>query len=741
MVLGKLKRWIAVKKGGGSNNNSPKAASRSNNNNNAGVDSSIHDNNEDIHHNKGKGKATAPYLDDAVANRMMVDDINNYEDIQEDDDNDELDVETLLQLHASLNHPSQHHHTLDDDDDSSLASIQHNNNNNIHTNRTSTTLKSSRTIDSLRSSHRCEDDDCNCVDHDQEEEEDEDEEDEDRYLGDGFGFNEHAGSQSFSCLSPDDLVAFQLREVRSVAELLSISSSVAGVFLRHYQWKRELLLGRYFENPAKVWAQVGLKEKSQEAIIMRSPSECSSSSSLESDHSGSGIKSSSSAGGGPSNHPHHHHVHPAVEHTIKALEIDTSCSICGEDDLKEDDCMALDCLHLFCKDCWRSYLFTKINDGQAEIKCPGHKCSAHVEDAYIRHVVDDRLFSKYLAFVTKSFIKDNRETVKWCPTPGCGNAIAMVGDGSSSGSSGVTAKCGCGFQFCFSCHREAHAPATCDQMRLWEEKNRDDSENVHWMSGNTKPCIKCHVSVEKNGGCNHMTCPQCKSEWCWVCMKSWRGHSDYYSCNRYEKQLKKMEKEKEKEREKASKKESKKEKNKRLKEEAVQQQKDSLERFIHFSTRSASHDQSRRLEEATRQTAQERIKELMEDNDEGTYTCAEVQFIMRGLDQLRECRTVLKHTYIFGYYFLGREHQRTFQETHGSSIAMKLFEDLQEDLERTTEKLSELVEGIIKATNTPHVGQSLRLETIHSTALARTKKENLLQAIASDPLFDMSYLL
>lgn len=67
--------------------------------------------------------------------------------------------------------------------------------------------------------------------------------------------------------------------------------------------------------------------------------------------------------------------------------------------------------------------------------------------------------------------------------------------------SGTIVKCSCGYRFCFSCHREAHAPATCEQVKQWERKCKDDSETEHWKYANTKDCPKCQTSVEKNGGC------------------------------------------------------------------------------------------------------------------------------------------------------------------------------------------------------------------------------------------------
>ena len=46
--------------------------------------------------------------------------------------------------------------------------------------------------------------------------------------------------------------------------------------------------------------------------------------------------------------------------------------------------------------------------------------------------------------------------------------------------------------------------------------------------GQVKPCPRCGIDVEKNGGCNHMSCPKCKDHWCWSCGKGgFDGHSIY----------------------------------------------------------------------------------------------------------------------------------------------------------------------------------------------------------------------
>jgi hypothetical protein len=46
-----------------------------------------------------------------------------------------------------------------------------------------------------------------------------------------------------------------------------------------------------------------------------------------------------------------------------------------------------------------------------------------------------------------------------------------------------------------------------------------DRDSNEWIITNTKPCPVCKINIEKNGGCNHMTCSRCnpKTHFCWKC--------------------------------------------------------------------------------------------------------------------------------------------------------------------------------------------------------------------------------
>jgi ariadne-1 len=73
---------------------------------------------------------------------------------------------------------------------------------------------------------------------------------------------------------------------------------------------------------------------------------------------------------------------------------------------------------------------------------------------------------------------------------------------------------------------------------MWKEKELNDSENLNWIKANTKPCPGCKNFIEKNQGCNHMTCSKCRYEFCWLCLTEWSKHGSstggFYACNIYE---------------------------------------------------------------------------------------------------------------------------------------------------------------------------------------------------------------
>jgi len=65
-------------------------------------------------------------------------------------------------------------------------------------------------------------------------------------------------------------------------------------------------------------------------------------------------------------------------------------------------------------------------------------------------------------------------------------------------------------------------------IKQWEEKIRmltqQEQQNVEFIKTNSlyRNCRACGQYIERNGGCNHITC-KCSAEFCYVCLTTWRN--------------------------------------------------------------------------------------------------------------------------------------------------------------------------------------------------------------------------
>lgn len=65
-----------------------------------------------------------------------------------------------------------------------------------------------------------------------------------------------------------------------------------------------------------------------------------------------------------------------------------------------------------------------------------------------------------------------------------------------------------------------------EQIRQ-QELIKNEQRNLKWIMNNTKKCPKCGNAIEKNKGCNHMTC-KCKYEFCWYCLEECTNPCDHF---------------------------------------------------------------------------------------------------------------------------------------------------------------------------------------------------------------------
>lgn len=105
-----------------------------------------------------------------------------------------------------------------------------------------------------------------------------------------------------------------------------------------------------------------------------------------------------------------------------------------------------------------------IRDGPRAVyaKCPAPKCQATVHEEAYKSIVSAEMYERYKKFLLRSFVEDNEES-KWCPSPGCSNAIRCETPNRRK-----PVQCKCGFKFCFRCADGDigdHSPVPCEAVR------------------------------------------------------------------------------------------------------------------------------------------------------------------------------------------------------------------------------------------------------------------------------------
>ena len=386
------------------------------------------------------------------------------------------------------------------------------------------------------------------------------------------------------------------------------------------------------------------------------------------------------------------------------------CPICYEtSSINNNNFYTMPCGHSFCLDCWYLFLSNAVQEGPHVVMmltCPQADCTERVLEPEFERLLlhnhnnnnnnnNQLLWNKYQSYRVRAFVDANPLT-RWCPGPGC-ESIACAPHKAALEQAGQLAHCShCALTFCVSCgHPEPHAPTSCRELALWTEKCRNESETANWILANTKCCPKCNSRIEKNQGCNHMTCQRCAYEFCWICMGDWKQHGantgGYYKCNKYDQGSNSSEDDN----------------NNSEQSEAAKAKRD-LDRYLHYYKRYHAHKEAEAFAKKQLMETETRMVKLQESKD---IKWADVEFLKTANEQLVECRRVLKYTYVFAYYL--HPHTRTQRER---------FEHHQEMLERFTEHLSHLVEKPIQEMD--------RQDVVNQTRVVSQFLKNILAYVA-----------
>ena len=202
-------------------------------------------------------------------------------------------------------------------------------------------------------------------------------------------------------------------------------------------------------------------------------------------------------------------------------EEDGRCIVCFEDDAGVARLHA-GCGHQMCVNCWRSYALSRMEDraswldaSTANIRCAEPGCGMVAPDALLRRVLPTRPYDALLSLRSDALIRSD-PALSYCPNAACSSLVCTKRNSNDHPRCSESACGACGERWCPSCGEEPHWPAECGECRTFEVRHGEGVPSLQVSEG-IKPCPNCNVPIEKNGGCLHMRCWQCKADFCWAC--------------------------------------------------------------------------------------------------------------------------------------------------------------------------------------------------------------------------------
>ncbi|KAM6460393.1 E3 ubiquitin-protein ligase RNF217 isoform 2-T2 [Liasis olivaceus] len=196
-----------------------------------------------------------------------------------------------------------------------------------------------------------------------------------------------------------------------------------------------------------------------------------------------------------------------------------SCRVCLEEKpLKPLPC----CKKPVCEACLKRYLSSQVQVGQADIPCPITECSEHLDETTILFNLPHDDIIKY-----KYFLELGRIGSSTKPCPQCKHFTTFKKRGHiptpTKTENKYKIQCPtCQFVWCFKCHSPWHEGVNCKEFKKGDKLLRHWANEIEHGQRNAQKCPKCKIHIQRTEGCDHMTCSQCNTNFCYRCGERYR---------------------------------------------------------------------------------------------------------------------------------------------------------------------------------------------------------------------------
>lgn len=190
---------------------------------------------------------------------------------------------------------------------------------------------------------------------------------------------------------------------------------------------------------------------------------------------------------------------------------ESRCKICEE---QIESRYRLLCEHAFCEICIKQYI---IEHRKADhLVCPDIDCKKKIVLVDIMALLTLEELRDHFLYQKHVFLAEKSKDFKQCPTPDCENILCSPEASQETASMdifsrGVVFCDSCGNDYCFSCLR-THYDTDCSNNKLMEDEIPAELR--------PKNCPGCKIPISKETGCDYLSCPSCKIDFCFKCLKN-----------------------------------------------------------------------------------------------------------------------------------------------------------------------------------------------------------------------------
>ncbi|XP_012724238.3 probable E3 ubiquitin-protein ligase RNF217 [Fundulus heteroclitus] len=191
------------------------------------------------------------------------------------------------------------------------------------------------------------------------------------------------------------------------------------------------------------------------------------------------------------------------------------CRVC----LEEKTIASLPCCgKAVCDECLKLYVSSQVWVGKVLIGCPIPECSGTLEEGLmISHMSNEEL-AKYHYFLELSQLDSSTK-----PCPQCSHFTSLKAHATNRSEHKYKIQCSsCQFVWCFKCHAPWHEGLKCRDYRKGDKLLRTWASVIEQGQRNAQKCPKCKIHIQRTEGCDHMTCAQCNTNFCYRCGERYR---------------------------------------------------------------------------------------------------------------------------------------------------------------------------------------------------------------------------